>query len=75
MQSNRLKLKGTSLDLGETVFGKCHLNRFSGFAIRLWTDRHTHGETDTKSETLQVFFPETITIHLVNIITECEKYS
>ena len=70
------KLKRTPLDLRETIFGKFHQNRLSSFLKRLWTDTHTqthrHTHTQTDTQTTPVFFPETITLHLVNEMTQCK---
>ena len=71
ISSNSSKLKRAQLDLCETNFGKFHQNRPSSFAKRLWTDRQTDRQTHT--QTLPVFFPETITIHLVNEMTKCKN--
>ena len=54
--------------IGETIFGKFHQNQPSSFAKRLWTHTQTDRQTDT--QTTPLFFPETITIHLVNEMTK-----
>ena len=37
------------------------------------TDRHTHTQTHTHTHRHLPFFPDTITIHLVNEMTKCKK--